>query len=134
MNTNHILMVSIIFLSVIILMCSCGGGIRVRENFLDEVVGYSGDDLEETNILDSSEQHVQEIMPTDSVQETQIDESKTTVSSPATQLPSVTEEVSEEKTEMPLKQNQVQPNTESMDSFKPLINVLGYSYCEYAKF
>lgn len=121
-NSNHILMLSIIFLSVIILMCSCGGGIRIRENFLDEVVGFSGDDLEETNILDSSEQNMQEII------------SKSAVTEEETQPPSVTEEVSEVKTEMQLTQNQVNPNTESLDSFKPLINVMGYSDCEYAKF
>ena len=124
MISNHMLILAVIFLSVIILMCSCGGGIRVRENFLDEVVGYSGDDLEETNVLDSSVENVQEVMPTNTEKMPVEEESKS-------QVP-VDETISEE-TEMPLNQNKVQPNNTSHQA-KPLLDVTGYSDCEYAKF
>lgn len=123
MKSNYILMLSVVFLSVIIVMCSCGGGIRVRENFLDEVVGFSGDDLQDTNILDNSVENVPELM-----------NALETPSPPPTPTPpTVSEEITEEK-EMPLAQNQVKPNNQTKASAKPLMNVLGYSDCEYAKF
>lgn len=121
MKSNYILMLSVVFLSVIIVMCSCGGGIRVRENFLDEVVGFSGDDLQDTNILDNSVENVPELM------------NALETPSPPLPTPTVSEEITEEK-EMPLAQNQVKPNKQTKASAKPLMNVLGYSDCEYAKF
>ena len=123
MNSKYILMISVIFLSVIIVMCSCGGGIRVRENFLDEVVGFSGDDLQDTNILDNSVENVPELM----------NASETPAPTPPLPAPTVSEEVTEEK-ELPLAQNQVEPNTQTTTSAKPLMSVSGYSDCEYAKF
>jgi outer membrane biosynthesis protein TonB len=123
MKSNYILMLSVVFLSVIIVMCSCGGGIRVRENFLDEVVGFSGDDLQDTNILDNSVENVPELM----------NASETPPPSPTPTPPTVSEEITEEK-EMPLAQNQVKPNKQTKAAAKPLMNVMGYSDCEYAKF
>jgi hypothetical protein len=46
----------IILLLVITIACSCGGGVRYRENFLDEVIGYStaADDVDYTNTINTS--------------------------------------------------------------------------------
>ena len=126
MNSNYILMLSVVFLSVIIVMCSCGGGIRVRENFLDEVVGFSGDDLQDTNILDNSVENVPELM---NAPETP----SPLPTPPPPSTPTGSEEITEEK-EMPLAQNQVKPNKQTKASAKPLMTVIGYSDCEYAKF
>lgn len=126
MESNYILLLSVVFLSVIIVMCSCGGGIRVRENFLDEVVGFSGDDLQDTNILDNSVENVSELMKASENPQPPL----TTSPLPT---PTVSEEITEER-ELPLAQNKVKPNNPTKASAKPLMNVVGYSDCEYAKF
>ena len=107
----------IILLIVITIACSCGGGIRYRENFLDEVIGYSTatDDVDYTNTINTS---LKEML---NIEEETVRESE---------LGILNNRITEEAVsiELPI----VEPNNTPPTVVQR--TVTGYSGCDYATF